>query len=125
MIFNPRAAVYVRVFPDRFIVRHIESGQETTVDSEPTFTTKRLLIGEFVPAATALRTAFRRVLPKSLLPLETTAVIHQTTMTEGGLFAVEERVLLEVASQAGAKRVVAWVGADLQDSDVREKARAA
>jgi hypothetical protein len=121
----PRVTVYVRVFPNRFVVRHIESGKEAIVDSAPAFTTRRLLIGEFIPAAESLRTAFRQVLPKGPLVAAPVVVMHQTTLTEGGLSGVEERVLLEVASHAGAKRTVIWVGQDLQDAEVEEKARAA
>jgi hypothetical protein len=83
-----RATVYVRVLPNRFVVRHIESGREVTVDSEQPFTTRRLFIGEFLPAAHTLRSAFRKVLPRIGFLSAPKVVIHQTTQTEGGLSAV-------------------------------------
>jgi hypothetical protein len=54
-----------------------------------------------------------------------TIVIHPLVMTEGGLAPVEHRVLMEVADCAGAKRVTVWVGHELNDNEVLEKARAA
>src|SRR5580658_7466090 len=99
-----RATIYVRILPNRIVVRHIESGREVTVDSEQPFTTQRLLIGEFKPAADTLRGAFRQVLPRVGFLAAPKVVMHQTTHTEGGLSAVEHRVLLELADFAGAKR---------------------
>ena len=54
-----------------------------------------------------------------------TIVIHPLAVTEGSLSPVEHRVLMEVADCAGAKRVTVWVGHELNDDEVREKARAA
>jgi hypothetical protein len=49
-------------------------------------------------------------------------IIHPLSMVEGGLSAVEQRVLLEVADNAGSKRVLVWVGEELSDEQVLEKA---
>jgi hypothetical protein len=120
-----QSTIYVRVFPNRFVVRHIESGKEVAVDSLQPFTTCRLLIGEFTPAGDILRDAFRQLLLKRGLHVAPTVVMHQTTQVEGGLSTVENRVLLEVADYAGAKKAIVWVGAHLSDDEVRDKARAA
>jgi hypothetical protein len=120
-----RATLYVKVMPNRFAVRHIESGREVVVDSQEAFTTRRLLVGEFIPAADTLRRAFRQVLPLSGYIAAPRVVMHQTTLTEGGLSAVENRVLLEVADYAGAKRAAVWIGHDLSDDQVKTHANAA
>lgn len=120
-----RATLYVRVLPNKFVVRHIESGREVAVDSQEAFTTRRLLIGEFIPAADTLRKAFREVLPLSGYLAAPRVVMHQTTLTEGGLSAVENRILLEVADYAGAKRAAVWIGHDLSDEQVKSNANAA
>ena len=120
-----RSTVYVRVRKNRFDVRHVESGREATVTSETPFTTIRLLVGEFPVAESALPAAMKDVkygVPHLVAP---TVVMHPLEMIEGGLSAVEHRVLMEVAHGAGAKRVTVWVGPVLTDDEVREKARAA
>lgn len=120
-----RSTLYVRVRPNRFDVRHLESGREATHISEKPFTTIRLLIGEFLVAESALRAAMKDVrygVPYLAAP---TVVMHPLAMTEGGLSPVEQRVLMEVAEGAGAKRAAVWVGRELNDAEAREKARAA
>jgi hypothetical protein len=42
-------------------------------------------------------------------------------MVEGGLSAVEERVLLELAMGAGARRSAVHLGPELSDDGVRAK----
>jgi len=77
-----RSTVYVRVQPNRFLVRHIQSGREVVADAAERLTTQRLLIGE----------------------------------TE------EHRVLMEAALAARSKRALVWLGHELGDDEVKEKA---
>jgi hypothetical protein len=51
--------------------------------------------------------------------------MHPLEMVEGGLSGVESRVFMEVADCAGANRIAVWVGHDLSDQEVLEKAGAA
>lgn len=119
------ATLYVKVMRDKFLVRHLESGREVILESTEPFSTSRLLVGEFTPAADTLRKAFRQVLPGSRYLSAPRVVMHQTMMAEGGLSAVEQRVLLEVADYAGAKRATVWTGRDLSDDEVKERFSAA
>ena len=120
-----RSTVYVRVNRDRFDVRHVESGRESTYHSDKPFTTLRLLIGEFLVAESALRTAMKQVRYGAPYFAAPTVIMHPLAMTEGGLSPIEHRVFMEVAHGAGAKRAIVWVGPELSDDQVREKARAA
>jgi len=43
-------------------------------------------------------------------------------MIEGGLSQVEERVLRELAAGAGARKVFVWVGHELSDQEVIQRA---
>jgi rod shape-determining protein MreB len=95
------------------------------MDSQEPFTTRRLLIGEFLPAEATLREAMKQLRPGPAYLADPVVVIHPLVMTEGGLSAVENRVLMEVADGAGAKRVTVWTGHQLSDDEVRDKARAA
>lgn len=45
-------------------------------------------------------------------------IIHPMEMIDGGLSQIEERALMELASGAGARKVVVWVGHELSDQEV-------
>jgi rod shape-determining protein MreB and related proteins len=120
-----RATIYVRVSPNRFDVRHIESGREVSQIAVEPFTTRRLLIGEYYPAVQALQAAMTSVGFGRKYFAAPIAVVHPTAMTEGGLSGVEHRILYEVAEGAGALRAVLWEGPILSDQQVLEKAHAA
>jgi hypothetical protein len=120
-----RSTVYVRVLPNRFLLRHIESGRTASVDAMEPFTTRRLLVGEYAPAVDTLKRGLRELnygIPYLSDPI---AVMHPTSMVDGGLSGVEYRILFEIAEGAGAKRAEVWVGSELSDDQVRDKARAA
>lgn len=119
------ATVYVKIRANEFIVRHIQSGREAKVRSAQPFTTQRLLIGDFLVAERCLSQAFREVRYGPAYFAAPTVVMHPLEMMEGGISPIEERVLLEVAHGAGAKRTVVWIGAELSDIQVEEKAKAA
>ena len=53
------------------------------------------------------------------------ALVHPVEMVEGGLSEVEERVFLELARGAGARKAVVYVGPDLGDDGVRAKLESA
>lgn len=120
-----RSTLYVRVGPNRFHLRRVENAKEVVADSQEPFTTSRLLIGEFLPAEATLRAGMAQLRPGPVYLSDPAVVIHPLVMTEGGLSAVEHRVLMEVAHGAGARRVTVWVGHELSDGEVREKAYAA
>ncbi|MGE5523882.1 MAG: hypothetical protein ACM3SS_09200 [Rhodospirillaceae bacterium] len=113
--------VYVRVNRNQFRLRHIESGTDTTVQSDTPFTTQRLLIGDFTAAERTLKAALKRVVNSRLISISPRVLIQPLEMIEGGLSQVEDRVLREVAIGAGASKVIVWVGSELADSDVTEK----
>ncbi len=113
--------VYVRVGRNQFRVKHIESGADTTVVASTPFTTTRLLIGQFVAAEQALKSALKQVATGRLFAVSPAVVMHPMEMVEEGLSEIEERTLQEVAIGAGAGKAVVWVGRELSDSEVKEK----
>ena len=116
--------LYVRVGKNQFRVKHIESGADTTVVASTPFTTTRLLIGQFVAAQEALKSALKQIATGRLFAPSPSVVMHPLEMVEGGLSEIEERTLQEVAIGAGAGKAVVWVGRELSDSDVKDKLRA-
>ena len=115
--------VYVRVRRNEFRVRNAESGAEKTLAAPVPFTTTRLLIGQFGAAEKALKAALKEILTGQLFAPSPNVVIHPLEMVEGGLSEIEDRALRELAIQAGASKVVVWVGHELSDSEVKEKLR--
>ncbi len=120
-----KATVYVKVRANEFFVRHIESGRQSHARSPVPFSTRRLLVGDFIVAERCLSEALREVRYGPAYFAAPVVVIHPLEMTEGGLSPVESRVFLELAHGAGGKSAVVWVGGELADSEVLEKSRAA
>ena len=113
--------VYVRVGRNQFRVRHIESGADTTAVASTSFTTARLLIGQFGAAEETLKVALKQLSAGRLFASSPSVVMHPLEMVEGGLSEIEDRTLREVAIGAGAGKAVVWVGRELSDSEVKEK----
>lgn len=118
-----RSTVYVRIEPNRFLLRHIESGRTATISAQEAFTSRRILVGEYAPAVDALRRGFKELRLGIPFLSDPVAVMHPIEMVDGGLSGVEHRILLEVAEGAGAKGAIVWVGAELSDHQVRAQAR--
>jgi rod shape-determining protein MreB len=115
------STVYVRVRRNRFRLRHLESGRELAVDGKRPFSTERLLVGDFEAAQETLKQALRQAAGGGLFAVSPRVVIQPLESIEGGLSEIEERVLRELASGAGARQVAVWVGPELDDAQVREK----
>lgn len=115
--------VYIRVAKNQFLVRHIEDKKEVMISAIEPFTTKRLLIGEFVVAEKYLKQGINKVHEGRWLPASPVVLIQPLEMIDGGLSQVEERVLKELAAGAGARKVVVWVGHELSDQEVVQRAK--
>ncbi len=114
--------IYIKVSINRFDLRHIESGKIISISAVEPFTTERLLIGQFHSAEKALTDGITQIAGhRRLMALKPRVLIQPLEKIEGGLSEVEERVLLEVATAAGAKEVKVWVGHELSDHEVIEK----
>jgi rod shape-determining protein MreB and related proteins len=118
LLANP---IYVRVRKNQFRVRNLESAKEVTFDAQPSFTTARLLIGQFQVAENLLKRAVKEISKGGIFAVSPQVLIQPLEMLEGGLSEIEERALREVAIGAGASKVVVWVGHELSDAEVRVK----
>lgn len=113
--------LYIKVYTNRFELKHIESGTNLNASSTIPFTTSRLLVGQFLAADTTLRTAIKQLYAGRFFVPSPQAVIQPMEKYEDGLSQVEERALHELAAGAGARKVVVWVGHMLSDSEVLAK----
>ncbi|MBI5461359.1 MAG: 1-pyrroline-5-carboxylate dehydrogenase [Gammaproteobacteria bacterium] len=122
MFRNPfKNTLYIKVHPNRFDLKHIESGKSLSAVSPTPFTTSRLLVGQFLAAHETLKAAIKSLYAGQLFAPSPVAVIHPLEKCEDGLSEVEERALHELAAGAGARKVVVWVGHALSDSEVLAK----
>ncbi len=112
--------IYVKVRRNQFQVRRLKSELDVTSVAQTPFTTTRLLIGQFGVAEKALKDALKQVSKGSFQAISPSIVIHPLEMVEGGLSEIEERIIQEIAIGAGAKKVVVWVGRELNDDEVKK-----
>ena len=114
--------IYLKIFPNRFELKHIESGRlQMEVSSDP-FTTERLLVGKFSTAEYVLKRGMKRLHENRWLAPSPIIVVHPMEKAENGLSEVEERALRELAIGTGARKVFVWVGNVLSDEEVIERA---
>ena len=113
--------IYLRIYKNRVIIRHIESKHQIVIHPEESFTTDRLIVGNFHKAEKAIKVGIKRIYQKKWLQFSPKILIQQLEMNEGGLSEVEERILKEIAASVGARSCVVWNGHELTDSEVIEK----
>jgi len=117
------STIYVKVYPNKFELKNIDTGKFTSVIAKEPFTTTRLLIGQFNSAEEALKEGMVEVSKYKLFNPSPLVVMHQLSIFEGGLSQVEERVLIELALSVGARKAKAWIGHALSDDEVIEYAK--
>lgn len=113
---------YVKVSKNQFRVRDVLDNKEATVSAPESFSTNRLLVGEFSVAEKYLKEAINKVYERHWFASSPVIVIQPLEMIEGGLSQVEERVFMELAAGAGARKAVVWVGHELSDQEVIDNA---
>lgn len=108
--------LYIRLYPNKMIVRDVSAHQEVTEVAEIPFTTIRLLVGDMLSAVKTLQKAVLHLDPprplwKKLLPQNYAVLIHPMEMREGGLCNVEKRIFRELAGFISTRKqsVKAWV----------------
>jgi len=137
--------VYVGIRRKELIVRHLGTGESvcwpaaiatdvtgvrvTALGREATaragdqihwpFNHPRTLVDNFQLAEKLLQGAFREVSGKSFLRSSPAVVMHSLETWEGGLTAIEWRVLRELAYGAGAREVYLWQGSPPSDEALR------
>lgn len=111
--------LYVQVRKNVLRIRHIEGNKEREFIPPTPFTTSRLLVGQFAAADALLRKAIKDMLSgRGIFLVSPIMVMHPVEMVEGGLSEVEERVFIELAKGAGARKVFLHVGRPLSDTEV-------
>jgi hypothetical protein len=115
--------LYVKVYKNRFVLRHVESGNTAIEISPIEFTTTRLLVGQFSEAEQTLRKGMKEIYRNQMPAFSPVVVIQPMEKMEGGLSQVEERTLQELAAEAGASKAIVWTGRELTDQEVLAKVK--
>ena len=109
--------LYIQIRENKMIGRHLNQvGLNCEKASTQPFSSERLIVADFEPAERCLAELFRQLLPGPL-ELSPRVVVHPLEKVEGGLSAIELRLLQEVCKGAGAREVEVWDGADLSDDE--------
>ncbi|TXS91941.1 hypothetical protein FV139_14540 [Parahaliea maris] len=104
--------LHIQIYANKIRVSTLDLPQRhmERIPQEP-FTTPRLLVGNFKSAEKCLADAISELTRGKWMKKSFRVVIQPMEMAETGLCEVEERVLSELASSAGAHEVVIHVGA--------------
>jgi len=114
-----KPTLYVRVYRNRMLIRELQAQREQDVHAS--FSTERLLVGQFNEARVALRQAIKLMLRGKWMSMAPTILVQPMEMTEGGLSQVEERIFHELGAGVGGRRVRVHIGDELNDEAVRRQ----
>ena len=115
------ADLYLKVRKNQFEVKNLtENGAWKIATPEQSFTTERLLVGQFSAAEPMLKGLVKDVMPSSFMKKSAQILIHPIDMVEGGLCEVEERIFTELGLGAGAFKVKLHVGEGLTDEEAKD-----
>lgn len=117
------STVYVKVYPNRIWLRDLERGKSLSLSATEEFTTKRLLVGQFLVADQLMRKGMRQLNEGVFFVVKPVVIIQPMSMCDGGLSQVEERVLQELAAASGARKIKVWVGHELSDKEAVEQTK--
>ena len=110
--------IYIRLNRNKVTIRHIETKKQVVIIPKKSFTTERLLIGDFSNAENAIKDGIRKLYTRKWFSPSPKMLIQQLEMNEGGLSEVENRILKEVSIAVGARNSVVWDGDELTDKEV-------
>lgn len=114
--------LYLRLSVNRVLLRNVDTGQSVERAPDTPFSHPRMLVGDFISAQGAVKAAVADVRGAGFARW-IRLLVHPTQLVDGGLSQVEDRVMRELASGAGAGKVIVWMGNDLSDDAVRAKLR--
>ncbi|UXY14460.1 hypothetical protein N8I74_14205 [Chitiniphilus purpureus] len=112
---NFRETLYVTIARNTITVRCVDNRKQATATGS--FSTSRLLVGNFSVAEALLRGLIPQVAARHFYKT-LVAVVHPLELVEGGLSQIEERVFNELGLGCGARKIHLHVGSMLDDQAV-------
>lgn len=113
-----KATVYVQIHKNQFDMKYIEEQKETSLTAFPSFSTQRMLVGEYGVAEHLFKKGIKELIGSVWIPPMFRIVMHPVEMVEGGLCQVEDRILNQLASSMQPRTIKVHVGDELGDEDV-------
>lgn len=98
--------IYVKLFVNRIEITRLDTNETASQKATTDFSNQRLVIADYEEAKKLLQTILFRLIHKKLIMPQLDIVIHQLAYIEGGISAVEKRILIDVAQRIGGKKVV-------------------
>ena len=113
-----KATVYVQIHKNQFDMKHIEEDKSTSLTAFPSFSTQRMLIGEYSVAEHLFKKGVKELIGSVWIPPMFRIVMQPMELTEGGLCQVEERILHQLAGSMQPRTIKVHLGDALGDEDV-------
>ncbi|WP_340609840.1 hypothetical protein [Xenorhabdus bharatensis] len=99
--------LYLKIKTNQMILKNLNNQKELSITGN--FSTSRLLVGDFYDAELQLHLLFKQhglmQLIRRFFGSKHRMLVHPLAQSEGGLCAVEERVLMEVAHRGARSRI--------------------
>ena len=112
-----RQHIYIRIARNKMIVRHIESGRETTLEADPGFSSDEKLIANFTIASNTLRAALKGTEPRKWFYFPR-IVMHPLEMIDEHTEERKLRVFRNLAIDQDAVVVKVHIGEPLSDETI-------
>ncbi len=116
------ALIYIQIRKNQITVRNIDTQQQAT--GYATFSTERLLVGDFFPAEKLLNELAKPLMPRFNTPFNRPGlVVHALEITQGGLSPVEIRTLSELTARLAFRNaglILTYANGVLSDSEIKE-----
>ncbi|WP_386115244.1 hypothetical protein [Winogradskyella rapida] len=93
---------YIKLYVNKIEIKDLTNGRTIIENSQTEFNNKRLLIAEFQKAEKFVKSVFKN---NNLNTRNSIGIVQQREMVDGGLSAVEKRVLIELFERAGIKKL--------------------
>ena len=116
--------VYIKVHPDHFELRHVETGKSVREETPPSFHLDGPSPEDQAAASLTLAAATRRLFAGKMILSPPVVLIQPVGIAEGALGERRRALLEKLAMDAGARRARVWAGAELADDGVLEALQA-
>jgi hypothetical protein len=113
-----KATVYVQIQKNQLDMKHIEEDKSTSLTAFPSFSTQRMLIGEYSVAEHLFKKGVKELIGSVWIPPNFRIVMQPMELIEGGLCQVEERILHQLAASMQPRTIKVHLGDALGNEDV-------
>jgi hypothetical protein len=107
-MFDFTLPIYIQFYENRIKITRPDTQEVVEQIAEESFTSVRLLLGDFENGEKCLKLALIKLKFRKWLSPQLSAIVHAMSKTEGGLSAIEIRSFKEVIERCGAKKIIIY-----------------